>query len=211
MISISYAILVKNEIDEFGEIFRFLVSNIDNNDEICVLQDSSCLSNSRKSVQEIISNSENKTIKYDLRFLDDFSKQRNHLKSMCSKDYIFMIDADELIDKFLVDNIKAILASNEEIELFKIPRINRVIGYNTEDVIRYGWVIDEHDRINFPDFQSRIIKNKPEIFWCNPVHEVVVGHKIVTELPMDSEYCLHHTKHIDRQRKQNKFYEEFIK
>lgn len=58
--------------------------------------------------------------------------------------------------------------------------------------------------INYPDYQSRIIKNKPEILWKGSVHERIVGYKTSVELP--AGYELLHPKTIERQERQNQFY-----
>jgi hypothetical protein len=61
--------------------------------------------------------------------------------------------------------------------------------------------------INFPDFQMRIIKNSPNIKWEGKVHEKIVGYKTISHFPTDDEdWVLFHPKTIDRQEKQNNFY-----
>ena len=48
-------------------------------------------------------------IKFEQRHLmKDYAGQKNHLKNMCSGDYIFNLDADELPHKNLIENIKSI-------------------------------------------------------------------------------------------------------
>jgi len=42
--------------------------------------------------------------------------------------------------------------------------------------------------------------------WKNKVHEVLVGFKEHTFFPSEEEYCFYHPKTIDRQEKQNEFY-----
>lgn len=59
--------------------------------------------------------------------------------------------------------------------------------------------------VNFPDYQTRIVKNDPEIQWENKVHERLKGYKLYASLP--DEYCLLHPKTIDKQERQNNFYE----
>lgn len=60
--------------------------------------------------------------------------------------------------------------------------------------------------INFPDYQMRIIANKPNINWKNKVHEIIDGHETYGVLPASEEYCLYHPKKIDRQERQNNLY-----
>ena len=64
-----------------------------------------------------------------------------------------------------------------------------------------GWV-------NWPDYQWRIWKNTPEIKWVNKVHERLDGFKTYAQLPADTEaMALYHPKTIDRQIKQNAYYD----
>lgn len=65
--------------------------------------------------------------------------------------------------------------------------------------------------INFPDFQTRIYKNKETIFWAGKVHEVIRSTENIFYANLDpvDYYSLIHIKDISRQENQNKFYEKF--
>jgi hypothetical protein len=82
-----------------------------------------------------------------------------------------------------------------------------VEGLTQEHIEKWRWRVDENGRINFPDYQWRIWKNKPEIKWINKVHERLNGFKNYTTLPAVPLYCLDHPKKIKRQEEQNKYYE----
>ena len=43
--------------------------------------------------------------------------------------------------------------------------------------------------------------------WMNKVHERITGYDTVSNFPADENYCLYHPKQIDRQEKQNEFYD----
>jgi hypothetical protein len=58
----------------------------------------------------------------------------------------------------------------------------------------------------FPDYQTRLFRNTPEIRWQNKVHERIVGHKQMAPLPDEEEWAIYHVKDIARQRAQNEFY-----
>lgn len=58
----------------------------------------------------------------------------------------------------------------------------------------------------FPDYQYRIYRNTPTIKWQNKVHEIVGGFKEYAYLPMEEEWSLYHPKTIERQEKQNNYY-----
>jgi hypothetical protein len=62
--------------------------------------------------------------------------------------------------------------------------------------------------INWPDYQWRIWKNIPEIKWINKVHEKLEGFKTYALLPADTQaFCLYHPKTIQKQEKQNNYYD----
>jgi hypothetical protein len=88
--------------------------------------------------------------------------------------------------------------------MFSIPRINTVEGLTEQHIKQWGWRVDDRGWVNYPDYQNRILKNKPEIHWVNKVHEKIVGAMTTTELPPGLD--LIHPKTIDRQEKQNAFY-----
>ena len=126
---------------------------------------------------------------------------------MCSGDYIFNLDADELPNKNLMSNIKMILEANPTIDLYWVPRVNTVDGITQEHINKWGWQVNEKGWVNFPDYQGRIWRNRPNIMWERPVHEILKGYKEHTYLPAEEEFCFYHPKDIDRQEKQNEFYE----
>ena len=127
---------------------------------------------------------------------------------MCSGDYIFNIDADEIPNKYLINNIKIILESNPTIDLYWVPRVNTVKDITEEHIKKWNWRVNEKGWINFPDWQGRIWKNRPNIRWEKEVHEVLEGYREYSFLPDEEKYCFYHHKTIDRQEKQNEFYSD---
>ena len=149
--------------------------------------------------------------KFEQRELNkDFAAQKNYLNSLCTKDYIFQLDADEVPAETLIMNLKALINANPTVEMFWIPRINTVEGITEEHCKMYGYKLDEKGRINFPDPQARLYKNNERIQWVKPVHEILTGAKITTALPFEDDFCIIHNKNIDKQVQQNKFYNEEI-
>lgn len=61
--------------------------------------------------------------------------------------------------------------------------------------------------VNWPDYQWRIWKNKPEIKWVNKVHERLDGFKTYTAMPDVEYFALNHPKTIEKQEKQNNYYD----
>ena len=202
---ISYAITVCNELDEVTKLLNHLFEYKREEDEIVVLFDKG---NGTAEVWSRLAElrDEKNVIVSAKTFKNHFANWKNQLTELCSGDYIFQIDADETPNKLLVANLPAILQSNPDNEVYLVPRINTVKGLTNEHVKKWGWRVDEQEWVNFPDYQWRIWKNKPEIKWKNKVHEVLEGHKTYAPLPAETTYALFHPKTIERQVKQNNYY-----
>jgi len=204
---ISYAIPVCNEVIEITKLLNFLEKHIDKKDEIIVLFDTN---NGSPSVEQFLrAKSVNPTFFqwYPYHFDGHFANMKNHLKSLCTGDWIFQIDADELPHEFLIANIKELLKLNTNTEMLLVPRVNTVEGLTQEHINKWRWNINEKGWVNWPDYQTRIIQNGPKIKWQNKVHEQIVGISTKGVLPMEEEWCLYHPKDIKRQEAQNNFYD----
>ena len=203
---ISYAIPVCNELIEITKLLNFLEKYIDKKDEVIILFDSN---NGSQSVENYLrSKSVNPTFFqwYPYHFDGHFANMKNHLKSLCTGDWIFQIDADELPHESLITNLKELLKLNPTTEMFLVPRVNTVEGITQEHINKWRWNINEKGWVNWPDYQTRIIQNSPKIQWVSKVHEVITGFSTKAFLPIEEEWCLYHPKTIERQEIQNNFY-----
>ena len=203
---ISYAVTVCNELQEIKRLIGYLVEGKQREDEIVILFDSK---NGTKEVEEAL-DALNIVDWYKLHkapFNNHFADWKNLLTSLCTGDYIYQIDADELINEDLFKYLPSILEQNKEVDVYRVPRINTVEGLTQEHIQKWGWRVDEKGWVNFPDYQWRIYKNDGKIKWKNKVHEVLEGYKTLTALPAEEIYCLIHEKTIERQEKQNSYYD----
>ena len=202
---LSYSIPVCNELSEIKRLIPFLLQTKQPDDEVVVLFDST---NGSDEVKDYLMNaSERGEFKwYDYPFDGHFGNMKNHLTSLCSGDYIFQIDADEIPNEALMLNIHAILEENE-VDVVLVPRVNTVEGLTDEHIKKWGWNVDENGWVNFPDYQWRLYKNKKSIQWQNKVHETLIGYNTISNLPSIEELALYHPKTIDRQVKQNNYYD----
>jgi hypothetical protein len=203
---ISYAITVCNEFTEIQRLLGFLLEHKHVNDEIVVLFD---LKNGTSQVEEILKHySQFGWFSWHKSpFHGHFADWKNKLTSLCSGDYIFNIDADELPHEKLIEILPELLEENIECDVMALPRVNTVEGLTQEHIQKWRWNVDEKGWVNWPDYQWRIYKNKPHIKWINKVHEKIEGHKVWTHLPMIEEFALYHPKTIERQEKQNNYYD----
>ena len=202
---ISYAITVCNEFIEIQRLINFLLKNKRPEDEIVVLYD---INKGHEGIEQFLrAKSVNKGLAWMYgSFKGHFADWKNKLNSFCTGDYIFQIDADELPPKYLVENLWAILEMNKTVDVYRVPRINTVEGLTQEHIQKWRWRVDEKGWVNFPDYQWRIYRNDPKIKWVNKVHEVLTGFEAMSELPPEEEYCLLHDKTIEKQEKQNNYY-----
>jgi hypothetical protein len=198
---ISYAITVCNELEEIKRLVPFLLEHKRPEDEIVILWDE----NGDTKVWEYAINIPEPRHFRDY-FNNNFSEWKNKLSLVCKGDYIFQIDADEYPNEYLIKSLPEILETNSEVDLYMVPRVNTVEGLTPEHITKWGWHVNEKGWVNFPDYQWRIYKNTPDIKWKNKVHEIIEGHKTMAQLPAYEDLSLYHPKTIDRQEKQNSYY-----
>ena len=200
---ISYAIPVCNEDEELDRLLTQLIEYKRNQDEIVVQCDQG---NTTSKVYAVLDKHDRhvKVVQFPLK--GDFASFKNNLKDNAKGIFIFQIDADEYVSDTFIQNLPFILENNPTVDLFLLPRINTVEGLTQEHINAWKWNVNEKGWVNFPDYQTRILQNSPKINWVGKVHEVLTGHSNYTMLPAEEEYCLIHPKQIDRQEKQNNFY-----
>jgi glycosyltransferase involved in cell wall biosynthesis len=202
---ISYAITVCNELKEIIELTNFLQSRIEEEDEIIIQYDTNGVT---KEVSDFLTifgdiNKQTKIVSFPLN--KDFATFKNNLKKNCSGDYIFQIDADEIPTEYLMQNIKTILESNN-VDIVFVPRVNTVNGLTEAHIQGWGWRVNEKGWVNFPDYQTRIYKNTDDVEWFGKVHERISGYNTFANFPAEERFSLYHHKQIERQEKQNNFY-----
>lgn len=203
---IDYALTLCNEEEEIKKLIPFLLKHKRSEDEIYILLDKPKCSFSLLEYLYELSSSNIITLK-ESAFNGNFADWKNELIGMVNGDYIFNIDPDEIPHEYLITNLHLLLEQNPTIDLFMVPRINTVEGISEDHLKNWRWSINKNNWINFPDFQSRIFKRSDNIKWEGKVHEKIMGVKNYTFLPELEHWCLYHPKTIEKQEKQNKFYE----
>lgn len=203
---ISYAITVCNEFVEIQKLVSFLLEYKRIEDEIVILFD---VTNGDEAIEEYLRaksvNSEFNWIKSN--FKGHFADWKNYLTTLCSGDYIFQIDADEMPHKELLKSLPSLLEMNKDVDVMLVPRVNTVKGLTQDHIAKWRWSVNEAGWVNWPDYQWRIYKNSDKIKWINKVHEKLEGFETYATLPMVEEHALYHPKDIKRQEKQNNYYD----
>jgi cellulose synthase/poly-beta-1,6-N-acetylglucosamine synthase-like glycosyltransferase len=204
MKTISYAVTACNEHVELERLLDQLDKYIRPEDEIVLQLDTTATEEVARVAEKY-----NVGTKYEYHRVyatlnNDFAAFKNNLKNHCSRDYILFIDADEYLSNQLIEHIKFIIENND-VELYYIPRINTVEGLTQEHLTKWRWQVNENGWVGYPDYQTRLIKNKKDIRWENKVHERIVGYMSSAALP--AGYDLIHPKDIKRQERQNALYD----
>ena len=203
---ISYLIFACNEHKELDKLLEKLTDFVQEPNEIMVILDDE---NTTDEVAKIVKKYESEIGCYAHKLNGDFASHKNFGNLCCKGDWIFQLDADELPNDSLLMALHPMLELNPGAEMIYVPRINTVDGLTDEHIEKWGWKVDEKGWVNFPDYQTRLYKNDPtKIQWKNEVHEVIEGHGTYAALPAEESYCLYHHKEIERQEKQNNFYEK---
>jgi len=200
--TISYAITANNEHKELERLLDQLFQHKRPQDEIIVQLDTTATDEVKKSLDKyypdiacIVTKDLNK----------DFATFKNNLFDYCKNDYIVFLDADEFVSVDFMNYLPEILKNNPDVDLYNVPRWNYVEGLTQKHIQKWGWKVDELERINWPDLQSRVCKNIDSIRWRGKVHERLQGFKQIATLP--EVLYIYHPKHISKQEQQNKLYD----
>jgi glycosyltransferase involved in cell wall biosynthesis len=201
--TISYAILTHNEGEYIETLLSFLTKYKRDEDEIVIVDDFS----DDELTKSVLDKYKNQiTLQY--RVFDGDATQKNYLNSLCTKDYILQLDADELINLDFLNMLPNLLELNDTVDLFIMPRINTVEGLTQEYINKWRWNVNEKGWVNFPDWQMRLYRNCSWVKWEGLLHSKIEGYKTFINLPQDELFCILHPKQLDRQVAQNNLYDK---
>ena len=206
---ISYAITVKDEYNELRRLYKHLKKYKRKEDEIVIQQDDTDFSAGIAGVVESYCRklaSAREVVYTHTPLMNDFGNFKNQINKHCTGDFILQIDADEIPNKSLIENLPHIIQSND-FDVCMVPRVNTVEGLTETHIQKWGWKVNEKGWVNWPDYQMRLYRNDPAIKWEGKVHEKITGFQTWTMFPEVEDMALYHPKQIDRQEKQNEFYE----
>ena len=201
--TISYAILTHNEGEYIETLLSFLTTHKRTEDEIVIVDD---FSDDELTKSVLAKYKDQITLQY--RVFDGDATQKNYLNSLCTKDYILQLDADELVGEEFLNMLPHLLELNNTVDLFNMPRINTVEGLTQEYINKWGWRVNEKGWVNFPDWQMRLYRNCDWVKWEGLLHSKIVGYKTFINFPENELFCILHPKQLDRQVAQNNLYDK---
>ncbi len=112
---------------------------------------------------------------YDFEWIGDFSAARNYAFSLCTMDYIYSVDADEVLDE-------------ENRERFRILKENLLPEIEIVQM-KYGNQLENGTVYNFDEeYRPKLFKRLRTFTWIEPVHETVRIDPIV----FDSDIVIQH-------------------
>ncbi len=188
--------IVKNE---ENNIKNCLNSIKDFSDEIIIVD-----TGSRDKTKDIARKFNSKI--FDYQWENDFGKARNFSISKSTKDWIVIIDADEIIDKNDVPKIKEIVNdwSVEGYSFFTKNYTNdtKIAGFqsNSDDNQFLGW---------FPSIKVRLFQNKQHVKFQGIIHELV--EESIQGLKKTTDIFVHHFGEEDKDIEKKKHYLELGK
>lgn len=166
MITISICMIVKNE---ERVISRCLDSVCDLAEEIIIVD-----TGSTDSTMQIVS--EYKHVKlYQFPWVNDFSAARNYAFSMATKEYIYSVDADEVLDE----------ENREKFRLLKqtlLPEIE-IVQMKYGNQLQFGTVYNFDE-----EYRPKLFKRVRHFIWEEPIHETIR----VTPVIYDSDIVITH-------------------
>ena len=192
----SFAISVCNESKDLYSLLSFLKKVKEPSDDIDVLVDSAHVSPQVRSVLEYFKSD---VIVHERAFTDgNFADHRNFQILQSTGDYIFLIDADEMPQEFLIRSLPQIVEKSQA-DIIAVPRINICPGFTGEWITKCKFNLNENAWINWPDYQCRIIKNGIGLKFNNELHERISGSDNVKAVAADPRFSLWHIKSVDKQ------------
>ena len=149
MITISLCMIVKNEENVLG---RCLDSVQDLIDEIIIV-DTGSSDRTKQIASQYTSNI------YDFEWIDDFSAARNYSFSQATTDYVFWMDADDM----LLDEDK-----------LKLMQLKRTLEPDVDVVMmKYNYAFDGDGNVTLSFYRERLLKRNKFFKWIDPIHEYI--------------------------------------
>lgn len=143
-----------------------------------------CLNSAKEAADEIIvidTGSSDKTKQiakkfnanvFDFKWVDDFSAARNESIKKATKDWILVLDADEVLDEEGIKEIKSLVESKDA-DGYLMAQINYT---NNPNVAGFFPAIDKRLNSGYKGFYvsliARLFRNKKDYYFSGAVHEL---------------------------------------
>ncbi len=150
MVTVSVCMIVKNE----EKVLRRCLDSLKGLYEELVIVDTG----STDSTKSIAMEYTNKV--YDFEWINDFSAARNYAFSKCNMEYIYSVDADEVLDE-------------ENRFQFKILKDNLITDIEIVQML-YVTPLEHNTTENFEkEYRPKLFKRLRTFTWIDPIHETL--------------------------------------
>ncbi|MBY7141952.1 glycosyltransferase [Virgibacillus sp. NKC19-3] len=169
MVTISLCMIVRNEEDVIGRCLESVKHLVD---EINIID-----TGSTDQTKEIAMDYTDRI--YDFTWVDDFAAARNFAFEHATKDYIFWLDADDVL-----------LEKDQR----KLAKMKDTLDSKTDAVtMDYHLAFDEYANVTFSVRRHRLLKRERNFRWIGAVHEYLeVGGNIFNSDIAVTHHKLHH-------------------
>jgi glycosyltransferase involved in cell wall biosynthesis len=183
MITISLCMIVKNEEDTL----RRCIQSVKGIADEVIIVDTGSTDKTREIACELTEHV------YDFEWIDDFSAARNFAYSKATKEYILILDADDVVLK-------------EDRKKFK--KLKRDLDPNVDIVMmKYNVGFDKAGNVTLSYYRERLSKRSRNFQWMEPVHE----HLAYSGNVIYSDVCISHKKlHPSETGRNLRIYEKMI-
>ena len=203
--------IVRNEEKNIASCLNSIKNIVD---EIIIV-DTGSTDRTKEVVNDICKNFDAKRVKiFDFKWVNDFSAARNESIEHAAKDWILILDADEIIDEIGLKTIKELI-SNNDVDGFLFLQKNYtnntlIAGFNAElhikDNLKYtGW---------YGTLITRLFRNNKGFKFSGTVHELVeTSIEEKGGVIISTNVVIHHYGNIDPVlvSKKRQFYLELCK
>lgn len=215
----SFCFLVHNEgKDYLSKLFEGMYKTLKDDEEIIICDDNSTEETTISYLNELKELNDDRIKFYTHSLNNDFAAHKNFLISKCSKEYVFLMDADESLTFEQYEAIRKFVNEHKNNDMFSLHRTNLLTditpdNYDILEVFKpyKNKVINENTvQVVINCYQMRIWKNNCGISYRNKVHEMQAGYKNPINVP-ETVASILHKKSCTRQKAQANFYKQIIK
>ena len=165
--SITYAITINDELNSVKRLMHTLFECKEKDSEIiavhCYSQKEDMANPTHIEIKDYLLN--NTDTYCDYKFDNNVADLKNYIISLSTKDYIFLLDADEYLTTQTLALWNNVIKNEPQYDVFWTPRVNIVEDLTKNDIEKLGLKVNEKNWINWPDNQPRIFKNNGKVKW----------------------------------------------
>lgn len=175
--SITYSVTVTDELNQIKRLHHTLLNSRKPEDEIAAvhLYRDEAEMNDPLHIEIKDYLLDNFDIYCNYKNINDIAHLKNYICDLSSKDYIVLLDANEMVNIQTITLWNQVILNEPEYDIFWTPRINLDDTITEEEKkAKYGIKMNEQGWINWPDNQPRIIKTSAGLIWEQKEQSMII-------------------------------------